>query len=421
MNRNKFYNFISEPSASATSLYLYGAIVSDKWCEEDVSFIDFRDALDSMSLNGVLDIYINSPGGEVFVTDSIISMLTRAREVKNITINAYIDGLGASCASWLPMVADNVYVYDHSILMLHKPMTYAFGANSNDLQKEIELLDKLENVMIKTYMAKAKEGVTEDKIRDMLSAETWLDCNEIQEYFNVTYIEGAKRVACCVDKELFKTYANVPENLISNKEVEMENLEVDEIKNEEEIVDTIEEETQLIQEEHEVEEVVEVEDNIEEIQVEESEEDEVSNLKKEIADLTSQNEELTNKLNETSSKVIALNDQIGEMQVIVDKYNQYQSEKLEAENKAKLKEKKDFYKNKFEKLGARAKFESVEVQDLLNECISNNEALAKLNLMVVELVSVENTVKPNNKFEEISKVENLIDCNEDGASKYGFK
>lgn len=423
----KFYNFVNEPTNSeSTSLYLYGAIVSDKWCEEEVSFTDFRDALEGMSFNGTLDIFVNSPGGEIFVTDSIISMLTRTRETKNITINAYIDGLGASCASWLPMVADNIYVYDHSILMLHKPMTYAFGANANDLQKEIELLDKLENTMIKTYMAKTKEGVTEENIKDMLSAETWLDCNEIQQYFNVTYIEGAKRVACCVDKDVFKNYKNVPNTLIINEggedvedikeEVEIEETELDKVDeveiekdlNEDEIVDEITE--------TEVEDVVEDAKKKKKCESEEK----ISELENQIEILTNKNSELTKQLNEASEKVMALNDKVVEMQEVVDKYNQYQSEKTETENKVKLEEKKNFYKNKFEKLGARAKYESTEVQNLLSECITNEESLSKLNQMVVELVNVE-IVRPSNRFEEISKVENLIDCDEDIASKYGFK
>lgn len=228
---NKFYNFYNENEA--TELYLYGAIVSDKWDETDVNFSDFKNALDEIKDNGTLNIYVNSPGGEVFVTDSIIAMLDRCKKKKNITINCYIDGLGASCSSWLPMIADTIYIYSQSILMLHKPMSMMWG-NADDMKKEIDVLNKIENSMIKMYLAKAKEGVTEEEIRDMLTKETWLDSNEIQQYFNVELIESEKKIAACIDKDIFKNYKNVPHDLIkeeSKEENVIDNEKLQQIEN----------------------------------------------------------------------------------------------------------------------------------------------------------------------------------------------
>lgn len=218
---NKFYNFYNENETK--ELYLYGAIVSDKWDETDVNFSDFKNALDEIKDNETLNIYVNSPGGEVFVTDSIIAMLDRYKKKKNITINCYIDGLGASCASWLPMVADSIYIYSQSVLMLHKPMSMVWG-NASEMKKEIEVLDKIENSMIKMYLAKAKDEVTEEQIRNMLSEETWLSANEIQEYFNVELIESEKKIAACIDKDIFKNYKNVPDSLQVKEEPEKENV-----------------------------------------------------------------------------------------------------------------------------------------------------------------------------------------------------
>lgn len=228
MDKSKFYNFIS--NNSTTELYLYGAIVSDKWDETDVTFKDFKETIDSIENNSTLDIFINSPGGEVFVCQSIISLLKRAKTTKNITINATIDGLGASCASWLPMVADNIYIYKGSILMLHKPMSITWG-NANDMQKEIEILDKIENSeMIPMYMDKVKEGITEEVIKDLLAKESWLDFNEIQQYFNVTLLEDSKEIVACVDKDIFKNYKNVPENLLEKQTEENKDIKANQLK-----------------------------------------------------------------------------------------------------------------------------------------------------------------------------------------------
>ncbi|MDI9216004.1 head maturation protease, ClpP-related [Clostridium tertium] len=215
---NKFYNFITNNDKS--ELYLYGAIVSEKWSEDDVDFKDFKNTIDELNNSSTLEIYINSPGGEVFVTQSIISLLKRAKATKNISIDCYIDGLGASCASWLPMIADNLYIYDGSMLMLHKPMSSLFFANVEEMKKEIELLDKIESQMIESYMLRAKETLTEEFLKDMLSKETWLNADEIEEYFNVTRLNSSKQLVACLDKEMLNKYKNIPKNLVDVKEYE---------------------------------------------------------------------------------------------------------------------------------------------------------------------------------------------------------
>lgn len=230
----KFYNFIANNNSS--DLYVYGEIIggSDKWSEDDVTFKDFKDKLDLLQDNSTLNMYLNTPGGSVFATQSIVALLKRAKD-RGITINAYIDGLGASCGSWLPCIADNIYTYSQSIMMLHKPMTMAWG-NANDMKKEIELLDKIENdVMIPLYMNKVKEGITEDDIRDMLAKETWLTAKEIAEYFNVIELDEEKVLVACADKSVLSRYNNVPESLLTdNKENEV-NVDLENKKKEIEI------------------------------------------------------------------------------------------------------------------------------------------------------------------------------------------
>lgn len=210
----KFYNI--ESQNNTTGIYIYGEIIggSDKWDESDVTFDDFRTALDAMNNGDTLEMYINSPGGSVFTTQGIVNMINRCKKTKNIKVISYIDGLGASCASWLPMVANEIYIYNTSMLMVHKPMSSMFGANANDMQAEIELLNKLENdVMMPIYMSKATNNLTEDKLKDMMSKETWLNAKEIQELFNVTLIEEDREIVACADTELLKKYKNIPKNL----------------------------------------------------------------------------------------------------------------------------------------------------------------------------------------------------------------
>ena len=126
------------------------------------------------------------------------------------------------------------------------------------------------------------------------------------------------------------------------------------------------------------------------------------------------------KLNEANDKVISLNDKVSELQPIVEEYNNKLAEEKREKDAALLNEKKAYYKNKFEQLGARGKFESEEVQNLLDNCISDEQSMSKLNTMIVEMITVD-SVKTKAKYENVAEMDNLLNIEEDVTSKYGFK
>jgi ATP-dependent protease ClpP protease subunit len=218
------YKYLKNITPTSADLYFYGAIVDEKtadwWTGEisktDVDTLDLKNELDN--LNGVTDlnIYINSPGGSVFASSTMCSMLQRFRERTGAKIHSFVDGLCASASTYLLMVADDVNFYKNSMMMIHKPMSIAMG-NANDMKKEIDVLDSIENnMMIPMYMNKAK--VSEDEIKELINDETWFSADEkdknfIGDYFTVNLLEESKEAVACVSKELFKNYKNVPETL----------------------------------------------------------------------------------------------------------------------------------------------------------------------------------------------------------------
>lgn len=224
---NKFYKF-KNVAENEYSLYVYGEIVSEKsvnwWTgeksESEVDVTDFKQALADIPSGAKLNMYVNSVGGSVFATSAMVSMLQRAK-ARGIQIDAYIDGLSASCASWLVMVADNINIYKNSVMMIHKPMVMSYG-NANDLQKDIEVLNKIEDgVIIPIYESKAKSETA--VIKELMNAETWLTAKEIQEHFNVNLIDEEKKVEN-ITSDLFNTYKNTPKEFkqrpIENREEE---------------------------------------------------------------------------------------------------------------------------------------------------------------------------------------------------------
>lgn len=217
---SKFYEFKNETDVSS-DLYVYGAITDNKdddWfsSESDVDLNDFKDILEKLNDNSTLNMYVNSPGGSVFTASTMASMLQRAKERKNIKINAYIDGLAASAASFLIMVADEINMYSNSMLMVHKPMSIAWG-NANDMQKEIDTLNSIEdNVMIPLYEKKAK--CDKETIKNLIEVESWLSAKEVDDLFNVNLLSESKEGTACLDKNLFKCYKNVPDMFKNIKE-----------------------------------------------------------------------------------------------------------------------------------------------------------------------------------------------------------
>lgn len=234
--KKRFYEFKNITSSEA-DLFIYGEIVQEKsvdwWTGEesqtDVGLMDFKEQLDSIGNVQKLNLYINSVGGDVFTASTMITMLQRAKD-KGTTINAYVDGLSASAASFLMMVADNVNLYKNSIVMVHKPMSFAFG-NANEMQKTIDALNKIEeSVMMPMYMNKSK--VDEKEIKSLIDAETWLSAKEMDKYFNVTLLDEEKTAVASISSNLFKNYKNVPD-FIKNSLKTVQNSEENAQKNEE--------------------------------------------------------------------------------------------------------------------------------------------------------------------------------------------
>ena len=68
---------------------------------------------------------------------------------------------------------------------------------------------------------------SEEEIKEKISNESWMGAKEVKEYFEVNLLETENKAVACVDKNIFKNYKNVPENLknlISNTEEKKEEV-----------------------------------------------------------------------------------------------------------------------------------------------------------------------------------------------------
>ncbi len=114
--------------------------------------------------------WINSPGGDCVAAAQIYNMLIDYKG--NVTVK--IDGIAASAASVIAMAGTKVLMSPVSMLMIHNPMTMAFG-NTAEMQKAIDMLGEVKESIINAY--EIKTNLSRGKISRLMDAETWMNAN----------------------------------------------------------------------------------------------------------------------------------------------------------------------------------------------------------------------------------------------------
>lgn len=402
---NKFWeikNFIQNESAD---IYIYNEISS--WDYEDVtSAQSFRKDLESLGNVKNINVMINSPGGSVGDGLTIASLLQR----HSAYVTAYVDGMACSIASVIACSADKLVMGRSSLLMVHNALTYTYGS-AKDLRKQADDLDAVTASLRQMYLMKAGDKLTEEKIKELMDNESWLSAKECVELGLCDEILESNKMVAKLPNKFMNMYSNVPKELLNQSEVvDMKNTEI--------VQDTVEKTVETVEVQPDTNESTEkIIKNSVEIDRRDAKIEELENT---IKALKEEKSSIEAKLNEANDKVISLNDKVSELQPIVEEYNNKLAEEKREKDAALLNEKKAYYKNKFEQLGARGKFESEEVQNLLDNCISDEQSMSKLNTMIVEMITVD-SVKTKAKYENVAEMDNLLNIEEDVTSKYGFK
>ncbi|MFD1675415.1 head maturation protease, ClpP-related [Alicyclobacillus fodiniaquatilis] len=187
-NRKKFWDMRNDAQTGNGQLYLYGPIDSVSWWGDEVTPQQFQQELAALGNVPVIDVYINSPGGDVFAGQAIHSMLQR----NPAQVHVHIDGLAASIASVIAMAGDIVTMPRNAMIMVHNPWTFAMG-NSADFRKLADDLDQIRVSLIAAYQNKT--SLSDDEIIALLEAETWLTADEAVAKGFADQIEQSKEVA----------------------------------------------------------------------------------------------------------------------------------------------------------------------------------------------------------------------------------
>jgi ATP-dependent protease ClpP protease subunit len=121
-----------------------------------------------------LDVYINSPGGEVDDGVAIFNALRGHRAF----VTTYVVGLAASAASFIALAGDKVCISEFGQLMIHDAMGFQFG-NAGEMRSFADLLDRYSDNIAGIYAQKS--GGTTEQWRELMRAETWFTGGEAVE------------------------------------------------------------------------------------------------------------------------------------------------------------------------------------------------------------------------------------------------
>lgn len=166
-------------------------IVMDKqigasWWEDGITADFIRDELNSFNEDdNKLQLSIDSPGGSVWECISIFNIIREfMREHPEVEVTTYIQGMAASAASVIALAAkcenpkSKIIVEDNSVYMIHNAWSIVQG-DHNEMDKQSDLLKKMDAVMARSYCQVTGKG--EKEIKAMMDKESFFFGAEIVE------------------------------------------------------------------------------------------------------------------------------------------------------------------------------------------------------------------------------------------------
>lgn len=209
--------------AEKATVYLYGTIGDDWWSEDDSNTAKrFAQTLDELSPKP-LDIRIDSCGGDVYEGFGIASAIQRYEG----QTTAYIDGVAASAASYIAVMADKVVMCDFAQVMIHDARAWACG-NSTELMETAARLDSVDATI--AGIIAARSGMDVDDVRAAMDAETWYDAESAVECgIADEAVKTEQRVAACLDPAMLARFKHVP-SALQEKSQPVDTMQPDEGK-----------------------------------------------------------------------------------------------------------------------------------------------------------------------------------------------
>jgi ATP-dependent Clp protease protease subunit len=170
-NGGKPFQMYAKKSPTVGELFVYEIIGEDWWTGDGVTAVKVKKALEDLAGVKTLNVFINSPGGDVFEAKAILTLLQRFDAEKIV----HVDGIAASAATFIAMVGNRIKTAAHANWMIHEASTIAFG-RAEDMRAKADVLDIQNRDMAELYAGRTKKTI--DEMLTMMAAETWMSASD---------------------------------------------------------------------------------------------------------------------------------------------------------------------------------------------------------------------------------------------------
>lgn len=207
-----------------------------------------------------IDLYINSPGGDVFAGLNVVNAIQKSK----VQVTAHVEVMAASIAGVIALACDKIEIDKNSLIMLHNCWTISSG-NKKALEQDIKAMEAIDNIL---HNIISENSTDETLIAQIDEGDVWLTGEEVAEIFtNAELIDLKKDYALCA-------YSSLANLVKENKKLKAEKEETEEEQKDDPEEKEKEEEEQEEKPEEETEEPEETEEEPEQKQEEKQEETE---------------------------------------------------------------------------------------------------------------------------------------------------
>lgn len=142
-----------------------------------------------------IDLYINSPGGDVFAGLNVVNAIQKSK----VQVTAHVEVMAASIAGVIALACDKVEIDKNSLIMLHNCWTVSSG-NKKALEQDIKAMEAIDNILHNII----SENSTDDTlIAQIEEGDVWLTGEEVAEIFtNAELVELKKDYSLCAYSSL---------------------------------------------------------------------------------------------------------------------------------------------------------------------------------------------------------------------------
>lgn len=178
---NKTYFSITQQARQA-DIYIFGDITSYPYKPGDHSAGSLVRTIQELDAD-VINVHIDCYGGSVKEGWGIYNALKHCKA----KVNTYADGFVASAALYPFLAGENRIASNVSAFYLHEVMMSASGYAS-DLREAADDAEKMTDIGIQAFVETT--GTSEEKIKELMQKESWLDPKEALELHIATGIYG---------------------------------------------------------------------------------------------------------------------------------------------------------------------------------------------------------------------------------------